>query len=723
MFNQTAHGVYIVNPENGSIDYVNQTVTDRLGYTREELQKKTIDDIAPLYFSDEPISQQLNRVIDSSPTSQLSHHLTKKNEFIPVRMQLDELILGDQTYILAMVRELEPINDNGDPEFDDTLRSRHSEDGVGSNIDESMISEANISPSPLDFGSDLEIFKEMRDEIYVFDVETGKILEANKTAQQRLGYRREELLQMKIIDFVDIFETIDDWHDRIELYRDGDPEPVEGRHFPKNRSSYPVEVNSTLIENEGRQYLISIARDISERKQRERESKKLFNAVNDAISVHDLETFRMIDVNDTICEMLGHDRQTILEKGVGEFSATEDGFTQELAQEILMEASKNEEVPEPFEWALRTAEGEKVWLEVNPILLEYQGKKRFLALSRDITKRKHNREQLEYQKSILEAQQEAADEGILVISTDGEILSYNEQFQELWKIPDDVLTDRDDETALNYVLDQLENPDEFLETVEYLYDNPHQKQRDVLYKKNGTVIERFSSPIKLEGTAFGRVWFFRDITKKQNVKKKLEKSLKEKETLLEEVHHRVKNNIQVISSMLRLQMRDEGNEELSDAFKDSINRLETMALIHEKLYESEHLARLNIPLYLEELCRRLLESHDREDVELNMDISDVSLKLEDAIAIGLLINELVTNSLEHGLDNQEDGRINLSFQEFDDEYRLIVRDNGNGLEEDFDLKNPDTTGLRIVTSLAEYDLEGNIEFTNDDGLKVTVRFP
>lgn len=215
-----------------------------------------------------------------------------------------------------------------------------------------------------------------------------------------------------------------------------------------------------------------------------------------------------------------------------------------------------------------------------------------------------------------------------------------------------------------------------------------------------------------------------DITERREVQNALEQALNEKETLLREIHHRVKNNMQIIQSLLSMQHRNWNSTDLDKAFQESISRVQTMAMVHENLYQSEDLADVNFRDYLRTLCENLLGTHGaRDTVTLDLTVTNESLGLDKSIACGLIVNELVTNSLEHGLDLEDGGFIEIRFETTgDDRLQLTVRDNGRGCEEPFDGGDSTGTGLAIVRSLAEYELGGNIEYDGSDGFTVVLTF-
>jgi two-component sensor histidine kinase len=214
-----------------------------------------------------------------------------------------------------------------------------------------------------------------------------------------------------------------------------------------------------------------------------------------------------------------------------------------------------------------------------------------------------------------------------------------------------------------------------------------------------------------------------DITDKKLSEANLVNSLKEKEVLLKEVHHRVKNNMQVISSILSLQSAYVKDESILDILKESQNRIKSMAFIHEKLYRTKDFSQIKFSEYLKNLAKNLIETYElsRTKVILNTELDEIYLNLDEAIPCGLIVNELISNSLKYAFIEKERGIISLSLTKEKSKVKLVIADNGSGLSEDIDYQNTDSLGLQLVNTLVE-QLEGEIELMRDGGTKFTITF-
>jgi two-component sensor histidine kinase len=223
---------------------------------------------------------------------------------------------------------------------------------------------------------------------------------------------------------------------------------------------------------------------------------------------------------------------------------------------------------------------------------------------------------------------------------------------------------------------------------------------------------------------YGLSIFFRDITGRKRTEEQIRASLEEKELLLKEIHHRVKNNLQVVSSLLSLQAGSIKDKQVVDVLKESQNRVRSMALIHEKLYKSRDLSRIDFAEYIRTLADNLFRSYriDRNTVTLRLDIDNLSMGIDIAIPCGLIINELISNSLKHAFPGGRMGEIYIRFYSVADKrLELIIGDDGVGLPEDFDFQKTESLGFQLVNILTE-QLQGTIKVGNDKGTEFSIKF-
>jgi PAS domain S-box-containing protein len=225
------------------------------------------------------------------------------------------------------------------------------------------------------------------------------------------------------------------------------------------------------------------------------------------------------------------------------------------------------------------------------------------------------------------------------------------------------------------------------------------------------------------GNILGSVHIARDITERKVMEDKIKNSLQEKEMLIKETYHRVKNNLMVISSLLDLQARYIEDAETQKIFKDSQNRARSMALIHEKLYQTTDLKWINFADYIKNLSTELFKTYSNQsNIKIDFDVENHKLDTDTSIPLGLIVNELLSNSLKHAFPDDTEGRIKIKFYKENKKYILVISDNGIGFPDNFKIENVDSLGLRIVSSLVD-QIHGEISMDGTQGTEFAVKFP
>ncbi|MEW6601445.1 MAG: histidine kinase dimerization/phosphoacceptor domain -containing protein [Nitrospirota bacterium] len=219
-----------------------------------------------------------------------------------------------------------------------------------------------------------------------------------------------------------------------------------------------------------------------------------------------------------------------------------------------------------------------------------------------------------------------------------------------------------------------------------------------------------------------------DITERKRAENRIRDSLREKEILLKEIHHRVKNNMQVISSLLNIQFGKLKDRPEADLFNESRNRISAMALVHEKLYRSESLSKIDFADYIKSLTNSLFTFYDKStrNISVRVNADRIFLGIDSAIPCGLIINELVSNSMKYAFPNDRSGEISISLSnavpESGWDYELAVNDNGIGIPSSTDIRKTVSLGLQLVTNLAEHQLQGKVELFRNGGTEFRIYF-
>jgi len=249
--------------------------------------------------------------------------------------------------------------------------------------------------------------------------------------------------------------------------------------------------------------------------------------------------------------------------------------------------------------------------------------------------------------------------------------------------------------------------------------NLHQPEQWRHICKNGQMIfvESESRRINYAGRD-ARLADMRDITQFRS-------ALAEKEVLLKEIHHRVKNNLQIISSLLELQSQTVKDPEVHKALRESRNRIESISLVHKNLYTNSNIGHLNIAEYINNLVDSLIVSYQvlPNKVEIQTNIDTVDLTVDQAIACGLVVNELVSNSLKHAFPEMRTGKITIHLYTENSNVKLTIQDNGVGLPNGLDWTNTTSLGLSLVYDLVVEQLEGNITIERCQGSTYRIQFP
>ncbi|MBU0543953.1 MAG: hypothetical protein KKH97_01265, partial [Proteobacteria bacterium] len=223
------------------------------------------------------------------------------------------------------------------------------------------------------------------------------------------------------------------------------------------------------------------------------------------------------------------------------------------------------------------------------------------------------------------------------------------------------------------------------------------------------------------------VGIFRDITERKLAEAKILASLREKDILISEIHHRVKNNLQVMSGLLKLQERASKNPEAIEDFRESQDRIRAMAMVHEKLHNSKDFSKIDLAGYMRSLSQELFISHNIHPGKIDLTIEikgDIVLDVSKAIPCALVMNELISNALKHAFPGDGPGKLQIIIRETEsNKIEIFVRDNGVGMPEDVDIDEPKSVGLYLVNGLVKNQIHGQIEVKRDNGTEFRITFP
>lgn len=363
--------------------------------------------------------------------------------------------------------------------------------------------------------------------------------------------------------------------------------------------------------------------------------------------------------------------------------------------------------------------GSLLWLEITTTLLrdEHGAPVGIIGISRDITKRKRQEEALKESKETIEALLNATTDHAVLLDAQTNFLALNEAVARRLGVPRRELIGKQ---AVDYFLPSVR------ERRQRWFDEVISTGKGVRFEDelDGRFFDNSLYPILDDkGRVKAVAIFARDMTDQKIAEDQLRASLKENEVLLREVHHRVKNNLQVVSSLLNLQSRNMKEKTYEQMFSVSRNRIRSMALIHEKLYKASDLAHIDFKEYITSLLSDLFHSFGANGnrIAVKLDIEAGPLTVDIATPCALVTNELVSNCIKHAFPDPRSGIIRIGFAAAEDEFELVVSDTGVGLPEDIDLQYPQTLGLRLVNTLVK-QLGGRMEVRSTDGAEFRIRF-
>lgn len=347
-----------------------------------------------------------------------------------------------------------------------------------------------------------------------------------------------------------------------------------------------------------------------------------------------------------------------------------------------------------------------------------------MGVSRDITAIKKAEEELRLSEERHRAIYDQAYIGIARIAKMGRFLLVNERLCDMLDYTADELYKK-----TFYELGVQDEVEESLVDWDHLLSGKIKNfSREQTYiRKDGALLSANVTVSLVRDTNDSPNYFvavFEDITERKEYERQLEESIKEKEVLLKEVHHRVKNNMQVISSILNLQSSYIDDETALAILRESQDRIKSMSFVHESLYQSKTLSEVNFSEYVQNIARNLFQSYGRPEggISLQFELEEVFLNLDTSIPCGLIINEVVSNSLKYAFEGIEEGIIKIGFSKLSDgRLKLIVSDNGIGLPSNFDIDSAESLGLQLVSTLVT-QVSGELEIDTTNGTQFNIVF-
>lgn len=558
----------------------------------------------------------------------------------------------------------------------------------------------------------------------------GYITEFNVAAQRTFGYTAEEAIGKH----VSMLYGDSDQKNMItneQLYKTGFYSG-EVNNVRRNREVFVSFLSASLLRNEEGEIMgsMGVSRDISTLKKAEQELKDseekyriIYNHVFVGIAKVSLKG-EFMQVNEPLCKMLGYTEQELCSSTFVDVTDKEDI---EKSKTFLNQLVSGEKKNISFEKRYKHKNNTLIYcnLKVSVVFTKDGSPDYFISVFENITERKNAEDKIKAQSAKLNAVFESSSHLIWTLGADLCLTSFNQNFFRFFKKH----YNRDVYIGLNMTSDEMKTSDEYNDFWKNKYKEALNGERQhfetKLLEENVIWREVFLNPIfDANGIAQEISGIANDITEKKLAEEKIKQSLQEKEVLLKEVHHRVKNNLQVISSILNLQSSYVKDQGTLNILKESQNRIKSMAFIHESLYQTKDFSSINFSEYVINLSQNLIHSYSNfgNEIKLNLDIQNVFLNLDLAIPCGLIINEIVSNALKYAfVDKRGDCEVSVQMKLEDEDLILIVADNGIGLPKDFDYRNTQSLGLQLVVTLTD-QLNGTIEMDRENGTRYTIIF-
>ncbi|MBO6536246.1 MAG: PAS domain S-box protein [Balneolaceae bacterium] len=555
---------------------------------------------------------------------------------------------------------------------------------------------------------------------------TGEILRWSDKATEMLGWEEVEVVGngTSIKDFVHdedkelVFGSIQQMIDQ-----KGEDISISNRVFTKDgKMVYSEWHNSILYDTDGEVISVySLIANVTERALAFKESQKsiqsyqdLFDSMTDAIYILDDDN-KIVIANKGIKLTYGYKLRDLVGKDQSILRAP--GKFDEQAMTEIRERSKTQKAQKLEVWS-RKANGEVFLTEMLVNRGSYFGKNVLIIIERDISDRKFAEEELIRRETLFSELFNTSPLAITLLNTHNEVELVNKGFEQLFGYQFDEIKGLE--------IDKIIVPEYGIEEATRLTNSPIVEEKQLVrIAKNGDRLNVivYSVPVMIEGNIQAKFGLYVDITERKQAEETIKKSLKEKEVLLAEVHHRVKNNLAVITGLLELQSYASDNYHAQKVLKDSQMRVKSIALVHEKLYQNDNLSEVNVSSYMEELItsvKRAIGSRD-DHISIEMDIDNLTLPVTQAIPCGLLVNEIVTNSYKHAFKGLDEGLIEVSLKTKGEFVQITVQDNGVGFDQENYTKPGLSLGMKLIRTLSK-QLRASTEVRSKDGTSYSIEF-
>ena len=546
------------------------------------------------------------------------------------------------------------------------------------------------------------ILKYANDIIFLINDDLN-IIEANDRALEYYQYTREEFIGMNV-EKIRAPETLSQLTGNVHSVNENESATFETIHMRKDHTTFPIELSSRVVMIEGLKYYQSIGRDISERKTVEnilKESEEKFRKIFEESPFSILMTgkdFGIIRANLSFCNLSGYSEDELKLFTFRDFTHPDYIAGDEIS---LLKLIAGEIPVYHTEKGYIRKDGIVIWGSTNvSIIRDKNDEAQFmLVMIEDITSRKKVADALDNSVSLLRATLESTEDGLLVVSSSGKIVQFNQKFIDMWRIPHEMMLSGEDNIILEFVKDQLFEPDRFLKTIKKLYTDPDVKSSDQLDFIDGRIFERYSQPQMINGLSVGRVWSFRDITRQKRAEADLiaakegaEESDRLKTAFLHNVSHEIRTPMNAIIGFSTLLNEpdttvEERNQYIDIIFQSGgqllsiINDIVDIANV-ESGQAKINLTEFNLNSALRSLNDQFSIMGNQKNVSINLktSLSDEDSKI---ISDNTKLVQILSNLINNAIKFTKDGTVDFGYVLKDNFLEFHVKDNGIGIPEEY----------------------------------------
>jgi PAS domain S-box-containing protein len=675
----------------GRIVEVNDMAVRYLGYSKEELLNMTPHDFINKDFH-KTYLHLLDELKEKHHLTFESEDITKDGKIIPVEVSTHLMTQKDKTFVIAIVRDI----------------------SKSKKYEEELLLHSYV-------------LRNLHDSVIITDL-NGNITYVNNSVVNTLHYTKEQLIGKNISilgedkDIVSQNEIIENtlnkghWHGLVVNFTSEGEKIYYDSHtwVMHDRNKEPIA-------------LVGISHDITSEKAKEeklKESERKFRTLAENIpgTVYIYEMCK--DGKNRIMHYLGPGfREMIGEKFSKEINYDATTFFDyvhpddyEGLQVAAEKALKNNE-PLSYEYRMKSTEGNIIWIRsICRGMILKNGNTLWQGVLINVSERKEAERQLKNNEAFSNALFEYNPVETIVVDKTGKIVRYNNSIEEnRSRVPEigDVMYK---DFAAKHNIEMYNT------LMSCIKNNKRKVFPDTVYRKG----EKSEKHLHITIAPFpeGAIITARDISRQVRAEKLLKKEIEQKELLIKEINHRVKNNFALVSSLLAIQQQNIEDKKVQDIFEEAQNRIQSIALVHKLLYNSENLAHIDFSTYITSLVRQLRGGFENKtgQITFDLDIQEVALNIAKAIPCGLIINELITNAFKHGLKDKETGTISVKMHSLDsNQVEFVVSNDGIPFPQDIDFRKTQTLGLQLVTSLVK-QIDGNIELDKRKGTKFIITF-